>query len=267
MKGRINYFISFGSFLLLYMVGILLPLEVTPHYGNYMSRVWNWTEILILFCAAYYTFKARIFQLQQAVTALLLGAVCLAALFRDPRTTDILMTSVCVMMAFYAACRLYDLADVENVSLHQGIWKSVCDFGLGALISVPLAFLNVLYFSFSRQVHVENVLHCAVFALKPAISEEVVFRFFLLAYGSYLLHGITEKRFQNALIDILLIFPHELLHYPDMFLQSPFWAVAMCILGSLFFGLPMAACMRRKNLQMAVGMHWFIDFVRFTAGF
>ena len=42
------YFAFWGAFALLYIVGIALPLGVTPHYYNRMSRIWNWTEVLIL---------------------------------------------------------------------------------------------------------------------------------------------------------------------------------------------------------------------------
>ena len=52
----------FMVFILLYAVGILLPLEVTPHYYNYMSRIWSWTEILILLLAVYYIVKIKIFR-------------------------------------------------------------------------------------------------------------------------------------------------------------------------------------------------------------
>ncbi len=109
-----RYFISLGIFILLYIIGILLPLELTPHYYNYMSRVWNWTELLILLLAVYYIIKARIFQWKHAAMALILGTVCLVSLFRDPRTADMIVTSVCTAVTFYAACRLYELADAEN---------------------------------------------------------------------------------------------------------------------------------------------------------
>lgn len=262
-----KYFIFWCMFTLLYVIGIIIPLEITPHYHNFQSRVWNWTEILILLLAVYYIIRAKSFQWKQAVIALLLGAICLFSLFRDPRTVDIIVTSVCVIVTFYAACRLYELADIENVSIHIGIVKSIRYFGLGAVISIPLAVLNVLYFSLSRQINMRNMLSSAVFALKPAIAEEVVFRFFLLSYVYYLFRGKAETRLKNVLIYILLIIPHELLHYPDLFVESPGWAVVMSIAGSIVFGLPMALLMKKKNLQMAIGMHWFIDFVRFTSGF
>ncbi len=262
-----KYFIFWCMFTLLYVIGIIIPLEITPHYHNFQSRVWNWTEILILLLAVYYIIRAKSFQWKQAVIALLLGAICLFSLFRDPRTVDIIVTSVCVIVTFYAACRLYELADIENVSIHIGIVKSIRYFGLGAVISIPLAVLNVLYFSLSRQINMRNMLSSAVFALKPAIAEEVVFRFFLLSYVYYLFRGKAETRLKNVLIYILLIIPHELLHYPDLFVESPGWAVVMSIAGSIVFGLPMALLMKKKNLQMAIGMHWFIDFARFVAGF
>lgn len=262
-----KYFIFWCMFTLLYVIGIIIPLEITPHYHNFQSRVWNWTEILILLLAVYYIIRAKSFQWKQAVIALLLGAICLFSLFRDPRTVDIIVTSVCVIVTFYAACRLYELADIENVSIHIGIVKSIRYFGLGAVISIPLAVLNVLYFSLSRQINMRNMLSSAVFALKPAIAEEVVFRFFLLSYVYYLFRGKAETRLKNVLIYILLIIPHELLHYPDLFVESPGWAVVMSIVGSIVFGLPMALLMKKKNLQMAIGMHWFIDFTRFAAGF
>ena len=262
-----KYFIFWCMFTLLYVIGIIIPLEITPHYHNFQSRVWNWTEILILLLAVYYIIRAKSFQWKQAVISLLLGAICLFSLFRDPRTVDIIVTSVCVIVTFYAACRLYELADIENVSIHIGIVKSIRYFGLGAVISIPLAVLNVLYFSLSRQINMRNMLSSAVFALKPAIAEEVVFRFFLLSYVYYLFRGKAETRLKNVLIYILLIIPHELLHYPDLFVESPGWAVVMSIVGSIVFGLPMALLMKKKNLQMAIGMHWFIDFARFVAGF
>lgn len=262
-----KYFIFWCMFTLLYVIGIIIPLEITPHYHNFQSRVWNWTEILILLLAVYYIIRAKSFQWKQAVIALLLGAICLFSLFRDPRTVDIIVTSVCVIVTFYSACRLYELADIENVSIHIGIVKSIRYFGLGAVISIPLAVLNVLYFSLSRQINMRNMLSSAVFALKPAIAEEVVFRFFLLSYVYYLFRGKAETRLKNVLIYILLIIPHELLHYPDLFVESPGWAVVMSIAGSIVFGLPMALLMKKKNLQMAIGMHWFIDFARFVAGF
>ena len=68
-SGMRKYFFSFGIFILLYVVGTVLPLEVTPHYYNAMARVWNWTEILVLLLGIYYIVKTRTFRWKQAVVA------------------------------------------------------------------------------------------------------------------------------------------------------------------------------------------------------
>ena len=159
-----KYFISFGIFILLYVIGIMLPLDVTPHYYNFMSRIWNWTEILIILLAVYYIIRVGSFQWKQAVIAFFLGII--------PGS--------------------------------------------------------------------------AIFALKPAIAEEVIFHFFLLAYVNYLLRGKADTRFKNLLIYILLIIPHEMLHYPDMFIKSPGLAVIMCILNGVLSGFPMVLLMKKK---------------------
>ena len=129
-----------------------------------------------------------------------------------------------------------------------------------------MLFRSVLYFSFTGQIRLGNVLHSAVFALKPAIAEEVIFHFFLLAYTYFIFSG-KEENMKYVYIYALLVVPHELLHYPDLFVKSPIMAIIMCVLNSVFFGLPMALLMKKKNLQMAAGMHWFVDFVRFAVGF
>ena len=54
-------FIPVGCFAILYIVGIALPLEITGHYHNYMSRIWNWTEIAILLLSVYYIIKPELF--------------------------------------------------------------------------------------------------------------------------------------------------------------------------------------------------------------
>lgn len=264
---RYIYFIPPAAFLLLFIIGIVLPLHFTPHYGNYMSRIWNWTEILIALTAVFYIIKSRTFILKQALVSLLLGAVCLVALFRDPRHADIIMTGICVAVAFYGGCRLFEQSDAENRSIQKGIPAGMKAFISGAVVSIPLAALNVLYFSLQREIAIENILYSAVFAIKPAVAEEVIFRFFLLAYIYHLMGGKVTERFLSIYAYLLMVIPHTLLHYPDMLLTSPASAILMVALNGIIFGFPMALLMKRKNLQMAVGMHWFIDFVRFAAGF
>lgn len=260
-------FIPFFIYILIFFIGISLPLDATPHYGNYTSRIWNWVEIAIALVAAYYIIRSKTFNFKQLSIALILGAVCLVALFRDPRYVDIIITSICVAVIFYGACRIFDESDVKNESIGIGVKNSIKYFALGAAISIPLALLNVFYFSLQGAINFENFLYSALFALKPAISEEVIFRYFMLALAYRLLKGREIGRLSSLYIYILMIIPHQMLHYPDMIITSPINAIIMIALNGIIFGLPMAILMKRKNLQMAMGMHWFIDFARFATGF
>ena len=262
-----NYFVSVGIFIAVYAAGTILPLNATPHYYNRMSRVWNWTEILLTLQGISFIVRTRNFKPRQAATALLLGAVCLVSLFRDPRTAEIIVTGICTAVTFYAGCILFELTAEENRSERIGVICGIRSFLFGAAVSVPLALVNVIYLSMSRPVHISDVLLSTVFALKPAIAEEVVFHFYLLAYAYFLLRKKPDSRTKTMYIYALLVIPRELLHYPDLFARSPGMAVLMTAVNCLLFGLPMAFLMKRKNLQAAVGMHWFVDFIRFAAGF
>ncbi len=60
----------------------------------YTSKSSHWTEMMILLLSVYCILKAKIFQWRQAVIVLFLGVVCLVSLFRNPRTADIIVTSI-----------------------------------------------------------------------------------------------------------------------------------------------------------------------------
>ncbi len=104
------------------------------------------TEILILLLAIYYIIKIRIFLWRQAVIALLLGGICLISLFRDPRTADIIITSICVAVTFYAGCRLYERANVENASIHIGGAGSIRLFALWGGRFCSVGFFECIIF-------------------------------------------------------------------------------------------------------------------------
>jgi hypothetical protein len=255
-------------FLLLYLTNIALPLHLTPSYQNYVSRIWIWTEALIALVALYYIARSRVIEWKQIVVSLLLGLVCFSVLFFDDEFQIGVQTGVIVAIVFYGGCRLFEWTDYKNRSTGIGLASGMKYFLVGVVISIPLALLNVAYFYFTQEsVQGGDFLFSAALALNPAISEEIIFRFFLLAYACRLLRGRVTERFFTVFAYILMVVPHSLIHLPDLFLESPLGALAMLLLTCVFFGLPMALLMKRKNVQAAIGLHWFIDFMRFSAGF
>jgi membrane protease YdiL (CAAX protease family) len=113
----------------------------------------------------------------------------------------------------------------------------------------------------------QNVFYSAFEALSPAIHEEIVYRFFVLALVLHLLKSSASPRLAMIVAVFLAIVPHSLNHLPDLFLENPAMGLFMLTATSLLFGLPMAILQIRKNLETAIAFHWFIDFARFVLGF
>lgn len=139
---------------------------------------------------------------------------------------------------------------------------------IGILLALPLAVINNLYFyANAGGFRIQNLFTSAFEALSPAIHEEVVFRFFLLALVLHLLKYSASPRLAMAIALFLSVVPHSLNHLPDLFLENPLMAWALLAATSLLFGLPMAILQIRRNLETAISFHWFIDFARFFFGF
>jgi hypothetical protein len=139
---------------------------------------------------------------------------------------------------------------------------------LGIVLAIPLAVLNNVYFYItSGEAQMMGFFVSAFEALSPAIHEEIIFRFFVMAMCLSLLRNSASSRWCLFAAIFLAVVPHSLNHLPDLFLQDPGMALVLLVATSLLFGLPMALLQVRRNLEAAISFHWFIDFVRFLFGF
>lgn len=140
---------------------------------------------------------------------------------------------------------------------------------LGALLGLPFAVINALYFALSG-AHGQGwqpVVPQAVAALRPAVYEEIVFRFFVIN----LVVAVAGDRLSSrtVLIGALVLgaLPHALFHGAGGLVANPLGYLGFSLLTALIFGLPMAYLQWRRDLETATGFHWVIDFVRFWAGY
>ena len=169
-----------------------------------------------------------------------------------------------------------------RVSLLDGVWhehwRVALRYGLraagrsllfGALLGLPLAVLNVVYFAATSGPGQgwQLVLPQAVGALRPAVLEEIVFRFFLINLSVAVVGDRLSPR--NLMIGALAlgIFPHAFFHGAGGLVTNPLGYIGFSLLTGLIFGLPMAYLQWRRDLETAIGFHWVIDFVRFWAGY
>lgn len=251
----------------LYGVNYWLPV------GNmdYTSRIWNWSQVALTITAG----LVLILQRQQVSTRSLLLGLALAILstlshwLHDPGLSWSLQEGFGVWVCFLAGTTL--LKDRETISIPafqpplRSIGKSIA---VGILFAIPLVVINNLYFYLNAgAIHWQNVFYSAFEALSPAIHEEIIFRFFILALCLNLLKFSTSTRWATVIAVFLAVVPHSLNHLPDLFLQNPVMGLMMLTLTSLLFGLPMAILQIKRNLETAIAFHWFIDFMRFLFGF
>jgi len=140
--------------------------------------------------------------------------------------------------------------------------------GLGVLLGIPFAVLNVLLFVFAsgKQIVPEDVLTGAIMALKPAIMEEMAFRLLFMALAMVVLMKVLPRNIAIASAIFMAIVFHSAAHVPDLLMSNPPMALVMVVVTSLLFGLPMALLAYKKDIETAIGFHWIIDAVRFALG-
>jgi len=140
--------------------------------------------------------------------------------------------------------------------------------GLGVLLGIPFAILNVLLYMFvnSRQILPEDVLTEAIIALKPAIMEEMAFRLLFMAMAMVVLMKVLPRSIAIASAIFMAIIFHSAAHVPDLLTADPAMALVAVVATSLLFGLPMALLACKKDIETAIGFHWVIDAIRFSLG-
>jgi hypothetical protein len=251
----------------LYSVNYWLPIREM----DYTSRIWNWSQTALTLGACL-TLIVRIRSLTTRAALLGLALAILSTLshwLHDSSLSWGLQEGVGVWVCFLAGGILFKNQEAISVPAFQPplakVGKSVV---LGILFAIPLTVINNLYFYLNAgTIHWQNVFYSAFEALSPAIHEEIIFRFFVLAIVLYLLKGRASPRWTIGIAVFLAVVPHSLNHLPDLFHANPVMGLVMLAATSLLFGLPMAILQIKRNLETAIAFHWFIDFARFLFGF
>jgi hypothetical protein len=238
---------------------------------NLTSRIWNWSQTALTAGACLVVIVQRTLPPAGVVLlGLALAALSAAAhALHDPGLSWSLQEGFGVWICFVAGDLLFRPQAGRAVAAFQpppaNVARSVL---LGSLVAIPLAIVNNLYFYLNAGgVQFQGLFRSAFAALSPAIHEEIIFRYFVLAVVLRLLGSGAPRRLALAVALVLAIVPHSLNHLPELFLANPVMGLAMLAATSLLFGLPMAFLQVRRSLEAAIAFHWFIDFARFLFGY
>ena len=271
-----------------YLLAVGYAAQVDGDYG----RVWTWEGYLagVAGLAVIARYRER---LNWSVIGLGLGLGALVGLIGisglSQGSTPWLAEATFITLALIGGVLLRQTAHDRKrghpgvrVSLLDGVWhehwRVALRYGVraagrsllfGALLGLPLAVLNVVYFAATSGPGQgwQLVLPQAVGALRPAVLEEIVFRFFVINLSVAVVGNRLSPR--NLMIGALAlgIVPHAFFHGAGGLVANPLGYIGFSLLTGLIFGLPMAYLQWRRDLETAIGFHWVIDFVRFWAGF
>ncbi|MDD3428589.1 MAG: CPBP family glutamic-type intramembrane protease [Oscillospiraceae bacterium] len=121
-----------------------------------------------------------------------------------------------------------------------------------------LGFINILFALSAMAINPSFNIQWFIDALRAGVFEEIFFRLFFFALCIIVTKDKPLSRMQNILCYIIMIVPHVLIHFN---LQS--FNIGSFIMLSLLFGLPFAIMQRKVNLISAIGVHSFVDLLRF----
>lgn len=254
-------------YIALYALNYWLPLQGT----NYTTRIWGWSQSSLALAAAVVVVRHRAGLARRIVLiGLVLGLVSgLSHYAHDPSVWWNLWQGLSTWACFLGGVLLFREHQAPRVAAFEAppaqVGRSLL---LGIALATPLAIVNNLYFYVtSGTIAFQNPLVSAWEAVSPGVHEEVIFRFFVLALCLTLLRSTTARRPAMMVAVFLAVVPHSLNHLPDLFLEQPVSGVILLVATSLLFGLPMALLQLRRNLETAIGFHWFIDAIRFLSGY
>lgn len=260
-------------YVVLYTLNLTIPLASSPlfHYNNYTTRIWSWSEFALAGAALAVLFtRRRNFTVRSVVLAFILAFLSGASIYGRTRgTIDAAQEGVVVFLTFLAGAALFQQTQGQRVGAFQttpaDFFRSLL-FGMTA--ALPLAAINNLFFYMnSGAVVFSDGIRSALLALSPGISEEIIFRYFIIALSGHWLQSESKHGLGFGAMIFLAVVPHSLNHLPDLFLTNPAMAVFLLAATCLLFGLPMALLQAKRNLETAIAFHWFIDFARFLFGY
>lgn len=272
-QGWIMLLLLFFGYIILYIINIMLPLEVSfPfQYPNLTSRIWSWTELLLGTGAILILILNRTGYSNNAFfRGIILGIISGTSHYAmNQSLTDGILTGILVLVCYLSALTMYQSGfKVSYLSFQESPEKIARLIFYGILVSIPFAGINLAYFYLNNGLESSpGLINAAFLACNPAISEEIIFRFFPVMLTLALLRNEPSEKLTLSAAICIGVIPHSLNHLPDLFISNPVGALIMCILTSLLFGLPMCLLQLFKGLPSACGFHWFVDMTRFLFGY
>lgn len=96
-------------------------------------------------------------------------------------------------------------------------------------------------------------------AFKAGITEEILFRFLFFAVCVRVMKDKPFSKSQNIICYLFMTIFHTLIHF-----DFSTFDLASVVMLTLLFGIPFAITLRKRDLTSAIGIHMFVDLIRFV---
>lgn len=246
-------------FLAVFIINLFIKINISI---TATQRMWLLAEVMLTIAAIVMLFKNRLPKPKYIIISAALALVMFIAYrgLNFSSVTCFISVFLCAMAAFSIFSRYAEkqIKLLKSVSAKGVIVTLVIALAVGAVLGTINLFLGE-----GNPVFKPDII-CFLTALSPAIYEEVCFRFFTFAFMLYILKGSINTKGEAFFVYVFMIFPHAIMHTPDIFLSSgPINGIISALLLSLLFGLPFALLARKRDLTSAMVSHGLVDFIRF----
>lgn len=260
-----------GAFVLLYTISYLLPLTGVYWIETYNDRMNVWIRAIMAIGALVYILMKRRFSKKALFFALsCTGLYLLSLLPYCLYLWWIKVGEMCLVLFLvgYASFLLFEEKLTENETARLSVGGILRAFGIGALIGVPFAVGNVLFFVISDGgAGISLQWGALVEALEPAVCEELLYRMFLFGLCMQFTGGKVVSKLQGICVCTVMVLPWAYLHYVDGIRYDFAYSVIMILVIGIIFGVPYYFMLHKKNIYTCIGFHWVTDFLRFFLGY
>jgi hypothetical protein len=270
MKSKAYACLIVIAILSIYSLAIIVPLLLGGQSVHPFLNPGVWIYALFSIVSIVVVLNREITSLDLLIASAICAVVGITSLLfiRDSATflMAFFVNGIPAGICYLGGCALLRSTKLTHIRFIEKDWKKGTEsISLGILFSIPWAILNILLIrgSGSTDAFMKGELWRALAAIQPGISEEIMFRLFLLTACFSLLSHYLAKRSAVLVSVFLSAFIHGYIHVAPILLSNPILAMVQGFVISVIFILPMAYLYLKRDLETAISFHFFVDFVRF----
>ena len=171
----------------------------------------------------------------------------------------ILFLSCCATCSVFAEYRKNSLHWIQNEKKRDVVISIL----IGIMCGILWGTINYFLMRGSNPVVETNVFKAMIYALNPAIMEEIAYRCVFFAFCLNMTGGELESRFEKFTGWCMMIVPHILPHVLFSITEGILSWLVYFVLYIAIFGFVFAFLQKKRDIGSAMIAHGIVDWIRF----